>query len=106
MKGNFRAENGIVTLSGIDFGIPGADVQLAGTYALETETLDLSGKVTMQAKLSQTTTGVMSFLLRFADPIFSKGGKGTILPIKITGSVQDPHYGLDVGHKASAVNEK
>jgi hypothetical protein len=48
----------------------------------------------------------MSFLLRFADPIFSKGGKGTILPIKITGSVQDPHYGLDVGHKASAVNEK
>jgi hypothetical protein len=106
MKGNFRAENGIVTLSGIDFGIPGADVQLAGTYELETETLDLSGKVTMQAKLSQTTTGVMSFLLRFADPIFSKGGKGTILPIKITGSVQDPHYGLDVGHKASAVNEK
>ena len=106
MKGNFRVENGILTLSGIDFGIPGADVQLAGTYALETETLDLSGKVTMQAKLSQTTTGVKSFLLKFADPIFSKGGKGAILPIKITGSVQDPHYGLDLGHKAAAVKEK
>jgi hypothetical protein len=105
MKGNFHVENGILTLSGIDFGIPGADVQLAGTYALEPETLDLHGKLTMQAKLSQTTTGFKSFLLRFADPIFSKGGKGTVLPITITGSVQHPHYGLDLGHKAKAADE-
>jgi hypothetical protein len=105
MKGNFRVENGILTLSGLGFGIPGADVQLAGTYALEPETLDLSGTVKMQAKLSQTTTGVKSFLLKFADPIFSKGGKGTVLPIKITGSVQDPHYGLNLGHKSEAAKE-
>ena len=59
----------------------------------------------MQAKLSQTTTGVKSFLLKFADPIFSKGGKGTVLPIKITGSVQDPHYGLNLGHKSEAAKE-
>ena len=106
MKGNFRVENGILTLSGLAFGIPGAEVQLAGTYTLETETLDLHGKLTMQAKLSQTTTGFKSFLLRFADPIFSKGGKGTVLPITITGSVQHPHYGLDLGHKAEAAKEK
>jgi AsmA-like C-terminal region len=105
MKGNFRVENGILTLSGLGFGIPGADVQLAGTYALEPETLDLSGTVKMQAKLSQTITGVKSFLLKFADPIFSKGGKGTVLPIKITGSVQDPHYGLNLGHKSEAAKE-
>ena len=105
MKGNFRVENGILTLTGVNYGVPGADVQMAGTYALEPETLDLSGTVKMQAKLSQTTTGFKSFLLKFADPIFSKGGKGTVLPIKITGSVQDPHYGLDLGHKASAAKE-
>lgn len=98
LKGNFRVEDGILTLSGIDFGVPGADVQLAGTYALESETLDLYGKLTMQAKLSQTTTGFKSFLLEFADPVFSKGVKGTILPIRITGAVQHPHYGLDLGH--------
>jgi hypothetical protein len=106
MKGNFRVENGIFTLSGIDFGIPGADVQLAGKYALEPETLDFYGKLTMQAKLSQTTTGFKSFLLKFADPFFSKGGKGTVLPFTITGSVQHPHYGLDLGHKAAAAKEK
>jgi len=106
MKGNFSVENGILTLSGLAFGIPGAEVQLAGTYALETETLDLHGTVKMQAKLSQTTTGFKSFLLKFADPIFSKGGKGTVLPITITGSVQHPHYGLDLGRKAGAAKEK
>jgi hypothetical protein len=105
MKGNFRVENGVLTLSGLNYGIPGANVQLAGTYALEPETLDLYGKLTMQAKLSQTTTGFKSFLLKFADPIFSKGDKGTVLPIKITGSVQHPHYGLDLGHKAEAAGE-
>jgi len=105
MKGNFRVENGILSLNGLSYGIPGANVQLAGTYALEPETLDLYGKLTMQAKLSQTTTGFKSFLLKFADPIFSKGGKGTVLPIRITGSVQHLHYGLDLGHKAEAAKE-
>lgn len=105
MKGSFRVEAGIVTLDGIDFGIPGADVQLAGTYSLEAEILDMYGRLTMQAKLSQTTTGFKSFLLRFADPIFSKGGKGTVLPIAITGSVQHPHYGLDLRHRAEAGKE-
>jgi AsmA-like protein len=105
MKGNFRVENGILTLAGLNYTVPGADVQLAGTYALETETLDLSGTVKIQAKLSQTTTGFKSFLLRFADPIFSKGDKGTVLPIKITGSVQHPHYGLALGRKDGAARE-
>jgi hypothetical protein len=105
MKGNFRVENGILTLTGLDYEVPGADVRLAGTYALDNETLDLSGTLKMQAKLSRTTTGFKSFLLRFADPIFSKGDKGTVLPIKITGSVQHPHYGLDLGHKAGAASE-
>src|SRR4029077_3754603 len=105
MKGNFRVENGILTLTGLNYRVPGADVRLAGTYALEPETLDLSGTVKIQAKLSQTTTGFKSFLLKFADPIFSKGGKGAILPIRITGSVQHPHYGLELGHKSEAAKE-
>ncbi len=75
MKGNFRLGNGIISLNGLDYGIPGADVQLAGTYALEPGNLDFYGKLILQAKLSQTTTGYKSFVLKFADPIFSKGGK-------------------------------
>jgi hypothetical protein len=105
MKSDFRVQNGTLTLSGLNFVIPGAAVQLAGDYGLEAQTLDLYGKLIMQAKLSQTTTGVKSFLLRFADPIFSKGGKGTVLPITITGPVQHPHYGLDLRHKAESARQ-
>jgi hypothetical protein len=105
MKGNFRLENGVLSLAGLEFDIPGAEVQLDGDYALNPATLDLHGKITMQAKLSRVTTGVKSFLLRFADPIFSKGGNGAVVRIKITGSVQHPHYGLDLGHKSGVSKE-
>lgn len=105
-KGNFRLENGTLTLDSVNYGIPGANVQLAGTYALDSQTLDLHGQLNMQAKLSQTMTGVKSFLLKFADPFFSKGGKGTVLPFIITGPVQHPHYGLDLHHKTEAAKEK
>jgi hypothetical protein len=105
LKGNFRLANGILSLAGLNFAIPGTEVQLAGTYALDPETLDLHGNLKMQAKLSQTTTGVKSFLLKFADPLFSKGGNGAVVPIKITGPVQHPHYGLELGRKSEASAE-
>lgn len=105
MKGDFRLEEGILSLAGLSFAIPGTEVQLAGTYALDPETLDLHGNLKMKAKLSQTTTGVKSFLLKFADPLFSKGGNGAVVPIKITGSVQHPHYGLELGRKSETSAE-
>ena len=102
MKGNFRLGKGILSLSELEFEVPAANVQLGGTYTLASEILDMHGTVKMQAKLSQTTTGFKSFLLKFADPIFSKRGSGAVVPIEITGPVQHPHYGLDLHHKSEA----
>ena len=104
VKGDFQVGNGTLTIAGLNFSMPGTDVQLDGTYSLDEETLALRGKLKMQAKLSQTTTGVKSFLLKLADPLFSKQGKGAVVPIKITGPVQHPHYGLDLGHKREAAS--
>jgi hypothetical protein len=101
MRGDFLMDKGTLTLSMLNFSIPGADVELGGTYAMAQQTMDLHGKVKMQAKLSQTTTGFKSVLLKLADPLFSKGGGGAVLPIKITGPAQHPHYGLDIGHHDS-----
>lgn len=100
-KGSFVLKDGILRLSRVQFQIPGADVEISGTYALEPQELDLYGTLKMQAALSHTTTGVKSFLLRLADPIFSRHG-GTVLPIKITGSVDHPHYALDLHRKGAA----
>jgi hypothetical protein len=53
----------------------------------------------MQAKLSQTTTGVKSFFLKAVDPFFQGQKAGAVLPIKITGSKDNPSFGLDLGSK-------
>ena len=52
----------------------------------------------MQAKISQTTTGAKSFVLKAVDPFFRKNGQ-TEVPIKITGQREHPSFGLDLHHK-------
>ena len=32
-------------------------------------------------------------------PFFKKNGAGTEIPIKITGTESEPHFGADFGHK-------
>ena len=50
----------------------------------------------MDAKLSQTTTGVKSFLLKALDPIFKTNKAGAVIPIRITGTRQNPSVGLNL----------
>jgi hypothetical protein len=54
----------------------------------------------MDAKLSQTVTGAKSFFLKAVDPFFRKNGL-TEIPIKITGTKDEPKYGLDLHDKAN-----
>jgi len=44
-------------------------------------------------------TGAKSFFLKAIDPFFSKGGAGTVLPITITGTEENPVMGVTVFHK-------
>jgi hypothetical protein len=48
------------------------------------------------AKLSHTTKGAKSDLLRVLDPFFKDGAGGSILLIKITGSRSNPYFGLEL----------
>jgi len=49
----------------------------------------------MDAKLSEATRGFKSVFLRIVDPFFRKDGK-TVLPIKISGDLDQPSFGLDL----------
>ncbi|MBZ5649284.1 MAG: hypothetical protein LAO18_02235 [Acidobacteriia bacterium] len=98
LKGNFVLDNGVITFRELTFSVPGAEVALNGKYGLDKENLDFHGKLIMQAKISQTTTGVKSFLLKAVDPFFRNNGR-TEVPIKITGQREHPSFGLDLGHK-------
>lgn len=98
LKGNFLLRDAGITFRNLTFGVTGARVELAGTYGLRDEKLDFHGKLRLQAKLSQTITGVKSFLLKPFDPFFRKNG-ATELPIKVTGTRDQPSFGLDFHHK-------
>ena len=50
------------------------------------------------------TTGWKSILLKPVDPFFSKDGAGTEVPVRITGTESEPHFGLDFGHKQDREN--
>jgi hypothetical protein len=96
LKGTFTLRHAVANFQNLSFTVTGASVQLAGLYDLRAETLDFSGTLRMQAKLSQTVTGVKSFLLKAVDPFFSKKGAGTVLPIKITGTRAHPDFTLNL----------
>ena len=96
-QGRFRLADGRLALPDVSFAVPGARVELAGVYALKPETLDFKGQLLLDAKISQTTTGIKSLLLKVVDPLFrQKDGSGSAIPIKISGSRNAPDFGLDV----------
>ncbi|MGE0450984.1 MAG: hypothetical protein AB7Q29_15535 [Vicinamibacterales bacterium] len=94
-KGRFRLSNGRLSLRALTFGVPGAVVELNGTYALRRGSLAFAGNLFMDAKLSQTVSGFKSFLLKAADPFFRRNGR-TRVPLKVTGTREDPQFGLDL----------
>lgn len=96
VRGTFGMKNGVLRFSRLNFGVEGAAMSAAGTYDMDTGQLDFRGKLHMEASLSQTTTGVKSLLLKAVDPFFRGKNGGAVLPIKITGTKDQPKYGLDL----------
>jgi hypothetical protein len=101
LAGTFRMAGGAIDFSKLSFKVTGADVNLSGTYNLDKGEIDFHGKLFLDAKLSQTTTGTKSFLLKAVDPFFKGKNGGSEVPIKITGTKDHPSYGLDFHHKDS-----
>lgn len=99
LAGKFHMAAGSIDFSRLSFKVTGADVELSGTYGLDEGQIDFHGKLFLDAKLSQTTTGTKSFLLKAVDPFFKGKNGGSEVPIKITGTKDHPSYGLDLHRK-------
>lgn len=97
LEGKFRLAAATLSLASLRFQMPGATVQLAGTYGLLSEAIELDGTLRMQATISQAAGGGMKgALLKLVDPLFRKKGAGAVIPIKVRGTRNDPKFGLDV----------
>src|SRR6266404_3265818 len=100
LLGHFRLDHDVASFPRLSFRIPGAEVRLTGKYQLPDEALDFHGNLRMQAKLSKTVTGKKSFFLKLADPFFKKDGAGSVVPIRISGTRDEPKFALDLFHNA------
>ena len=102
LRGRFAVGKSVLTLRDVVFAMPGAHVQVAGSYGLASEALMFDGTVRMKATVSQAAGGgVKSALLKMIDPLFKRNGAGAVLPIRIRGSRDDPKVGLDFGRALS-----
>jgi hypothetical protein len=104
MRGHFALANSQVTFSDLSFSVAGASVQLQGKFGLVDQTLDFHGTLRLQAKVSQTTSGFKSLLLKAIDPLFEREGAGTVLPIRITGTREQPSFGVEFGKALKRVD--
>jgi hypothetical protein len=93
MSGTFHLENELLRFRRLSFEVPGAAVNLAGTYDIDDDVLDFQGALKLRAKVSQTMTGWKRWALKPVDPFFSKEGAGTFLRIGVTGSSGKPQFG-------------
>ncbi len=94
LKGRVDLKRAVATFHGLSFDVPGAGAQLHGTYDLRSERVDLHGTLSTQASLSHDSSGIKSFLLKPFDWAFKKKDAGAAVPVSITGTSEQPSYGV------------
>lgn len=96
MKSDFQLAGGVITFPNLAFNVPGADIELKGTYTLDGGALAFTGLAKLQATISKMVGGWKGFLLKPADRFFKKDGAGTEVGIHIDGTYKKPQFGVDL----------
>ena len=97
LKGTFRILKGQARFRTLHFRTEGALVTLVGNYGLRDTGLDFVGTVRLDAPISKVVGGVKGFFLKAVDPLFRKQGSGTVLPIRMVGTLKDPQTSVQMG---------
>jgi hypothetical protein len=95
MQSSFQLTGGVITLPALKYTVPGATIQLKGTYGLEGGALSFDGAAKMEASVSKMVGGWKGLLLKPVDRYLQKDGAGTDVPIHIEGTREEPKFGID-----------
>ena len=106
MEGTFKLGGGVMTLPALRYTVPGADIQLKGTYGVDGGALNFAGTAKLDAPVSKVVGGWKGLLLKPADRYFRKDGAGTEVPIHIEGTREDPKFGIDFDRMKSGAGKK
>jgi hypothetical protein len=99
LKGSVLLSNEIAKFNDTSFKVPGAEATLHGTYNLEDTKIDFHGDLKTEASLSDDSSGVKAVLLKPLDPLFKKKHAGAEVPVEMTGTYHDPHFGVSLQPK-------
>lgn len=96
MNGNFQMAGGVVTLPALEYTVPGAVINLKGTYGVDGGKLKFAGTAKMEATVSAMVGGWKGLLLKPVDRYFQKDGAGTEVSIRINGTRANPQLSFDL----------
>ena len=91
---NISIEHGVMSLSDLRYTVPGALVLLNGVYSMDGKLFEFKGHVRTEATASEMVTGWKSLLLKPVDRFLQKNGAGLELPIEVSGTEGEVHFGL------------
>jgi hypothetical protein len=99
LNGAVSVRDGVLSTQQLTFAIPGATVNLNGTFNFRNSNVHLVGNLAMESDISHVTTGFKSVLLKPLAPFFKKKPAGAVIPIAVTGG--PGHYTVtqDLLHK-------
>ncbi len=103
MESDFQMANGVVTLPNLKYTVPGAEIDLKGTYGVADGAINFAGVAKMDATISQMVGGWKGLLLTPLDHFFKHGAAGTVVPIEIGGTRKDPQFKVDFGRLKKTV---
>ena len=92
---HFTLDNGQLSVPDLAAHVPGAEIDVHGTYTLAGGALNFDGDAKMQAPLSKMVGGWKGMLLKPADRFLRKNGAATDVPVHLTGTRAQPTFGVD-----------
>jgi AsmA-like C-terminal region len=99
LKGKVLLSNEIAKFQDTSFKVPGAEAMLHGNYNLADTKIDFHGDLKTEASLSDDSSGVKAVLLKPLDPLFKKKHAGAVVPVEMTGTYHEPHFGVSLQPK-------
>lgn len=90
----FVLEHGLLTATDVQYTVPGAVVAMNGVYSMDGNVFEFKGHVRTEATASQMVGGWRGLLLKPLDGFLKKNNAGLELPIQVSGTAGDPHFGI------------
>jgi hypothetical protein len=94
VKGSVLLNEAIAKFRDVSFKVPGAEATMHGNYNVETTQIDFQGDLKTESTISNESTGAKALLLKPLDPLFKRKHAGAVVPVAMTGTYSDPHFGL------------